>query len=73
MNVHELRLRLHNLNQDIRAVWSKFRADVANEEGDQKHVMSEDEMLDESLKESFPASDPPGHFSKSSVDKELHQ
>lgn len=72
MNVHAMRLRLHNLNQDMKEVWSKFRADVANEEGDQKHVMTEDEMLDESLKGSFPASDPPGHFSKSSEDKKLH-
>lgn len=72
MNVHALRLRLHNFNQDMHAIWKKFRNDVANEEGDQKHVMTEDEMLDESIKESFPASDPPGHFSTSAMDKELH-
>lgn len=28
---------------------------------EQEHVMSEEEKLDETLKESFPASDPPGH------------
>lgn len=35
---------------------------------DQQHVMSDDEKLDEAIEESFPASDPPGHISKSSED-----
>jgi hypothetical protein len=35
---------------------------------DQEHVMSDDEKLDEALEESFPASDPPGHISKSAED-----
>ena len=39
---------------------------------DQQHVMSEEEKLDEEIDESFPASDPPGHYSKSKEDKELH-
>ncbi|HXH29292.1 MAG TPA: hypothetical protein VNJ01_00640 [Bacteriovoracaceae bacterium] len=39
---------------------------------DQQHVMSDDEKLDQSLEESFPASDPPGHFSKSTEDKISH-
>lgn len=39
---------------------------------DQEHVMSDDEKLDEAIEESFPASDPPGHISKSYEDKYLH-
>lgn len=70
MNVQEIRLRLHNFNQDLKSMWEKFRD--GGEPTDQKHVMTEEEMLDESLKGSFPASDPPGHFSKSSEDKALH-
>lgn len=35
---------------------------------DQMHVMSDDEKLDEAIEESFPASDPPGHISKSAED-----
>ena len=73
MNVQALRLRLHNFNEVVKETWKKFRNDVASESaGSQKRVMTQDEMLDESLKESFPASDPPGHFSKSAEDKEYH-
>lgn len=35
---------------------------------DQSHVMSEEEKLDQTLEDSFPASDPPGHFAKSEED-----
>lgn len=38
----------------------------------QDHVLSEEELLDQSLMESFPASDPPGYRSKSSKDRETH-
>jgi hypothetical protein len=74
MNVQSIRLRLHNFNNDMHELWQKFRNGVADEAspGNQKRAMTEEEMLDESLKESFPASDPPGHFSKSVEDRELH-
>lgn len=39
---------------------------------DQQHVMSQDELLDQTSEDSFPASDPPGHFSKSIEDHEAH-
>lgn len=34
--------------------------------------LTDDELIDEALRETFPASDPPGYISKSKVDKELH-
>jgi hypothetical protein len=71
MNVQELRLRVSNLSQDLRAIWKKLREDTSSPD-DQQHVMTEEEQLDETIKESFPASDPPGHISKSATDKELH-
>ena len=40
---------------------------------DQQHVMTEEELLDETIDDSFPASDPPGHYSKSLEDRLLHQ
>lgn len=39
---------------------------------DQQHVMSDDEKLDEAIEESFPASDPTGHVSKSAEDRKYH-
>ncbi len=71
MNVQELRLRFSNLQQEMRSIWRKFQDDTSAAD-DQQHVMTEEELLDETIKESFPASDPPGHFSKSAKDKELH-
>lgn len=47
-----------------------FGASVAEH---RPHVMSLDEEIDEEGMESFPASDPPGHFSHSAVDKEQHK
>lgn len=38
----------------------------------QDHKFSEDELLDQEGMESFPASDPPGHRSKSKKDRTTH-
>lgn len=65
-NFETIRLKFHEF-------WSRFTHDEKiDAKPNQKRVMTEEEMLDESLKESFPASDPPGHFSKSVEDRELH-
>ncbi len=44
----------------------------ASAAGAQERPMTQEEMLDETLRESFPASDPPGHFSTSAEDKRTH-
>ena len=64
MNIQSIRLRLNQLKRDIKNIWSK--------KDESSHLMTEEEKLDEEIEESFPASDPPGHFSKSLRDKELH-
>ncbi len=66
MNGQGFRSRLKLIIQKIKSLGRSIK------ENDQTHVMSQEELLDEELWESFPASDPPGHFSKSSVDRELH-
>lgn len=38
----------------------------------QDHAFTDDELLDQEGMESFPASDPPGHRSKSNKDKKTH-
>ncbi len=45
-----------------------FKDATPRRRDDQQHVMSAEEKLDETIDESFPASDPPGHFSKSAED-----
>lgn len=41
--------------------------------GEERSHMTDEERLDEAGWESFPASDPPGHRSKSEVDRESHK
>jgi hypothetical protein len=72
MNVQTLRLRVHNWKQNIKSVWQKFRGESVSATGNQDRVMTEEEKLDEEIQESFPASDPPGHFSKSVEDQKMH-
>lgn len=75
MNVESIRTRLHNINQELKGVWGHLKQEIQkskNKSHDQSRVMTEEEKLDEELRESFPASDPPGHFSKSKEDQDLH-
>lgn len=75
MNVEPIRKRLHNINQDLKAAWTHLKQEIKrskNKSGEQSRVLTEEEQLDEELRESFPASDPPVHFSKSKEDQELH-
>lgn len=39
----------------------------------QDHSLTEEELLDQAVAESFPASDPPGYRSKSSKDRKAHK
>ncbi len=74
MNVQAIRSKLNEMKRDLKSIWEKARHDVKNKSkgNDQSQVMTPDEKLDETIDESFPASDPPGHYSKSKEDKELH-
>ncbi len=66
MNGQGFRTRVKLMIQKIKSLGR------APKQNDQTHVMSEEELLDEELRETFPASDPLGHYSKSAVDRELH-
>lgn len=50
----------------------KERASTKESRNAQDHKFSEDELLDQEGMESFPASDPPGHRSKSKKDRIGH-
>lgn len=42
------------------------------EKGDQQRVMTSDESLNQTLEDSFPACNPPGHISKTIEDRVMH-
>jgi hypothetical protein len=63
-NKNALRNKLQHYRQNLRRLKDRLRKDDG--------VMSANEKADLASKESFPASDPPGHISKTTEDKNLH-
>jgi hypothetical protein len=72
-SVQTMRARFMNLSGDIRGFVDGFLNSSERRKDDQKHVMTPEEKLDQTSEDSFPASDPPGHISKSTEDKLTHE
>ena len=68
----KLKYKISAIVQKIRCWFLSFDRSYEEHINSQDHVLSEDELLDEAAMESFPASDPPGHRSKSAQDKSAH-
>lgn len=49
------------LVEKIKEFWNNFAHPQGPQRDDQLNVMNEEEKLDQSIDESFPASDPPAH------------
>jgi len=67
-------MNMETIKSNFKAIWKKFHKEVEQRDktDNQSRVMTQEEKLDEELRETFPASDPPGHFAKSEEDRNLH-
>lgn len=67
-------MSIRTIKSQLKAFWMNLRREVENKDqcDDQSRVMTQEEKLDEELRETFPASDPPGHFAKSKEDQNFH-
>lgn len=64
-NKNAVKNKVQHYKMGVYRLLDKFRASKDD-------MKRQDEKADEASIESFPASDPPGHISKTSVDKEFH-